>query len=194
MTAQDINNLIAKRRSIFPATYTDEPVAKEVLMQILENANYAPTHKFTEPWRFQVFQGEGRNRLATFLSETYKAKTEGSSNFSEKKYKKLSTNPMRAAAVIAIIMKRDEAESVPEIEEICSVACAVQNMALTVTAYGLGAYWSSPGLVFSPEMKAFLGIGEKDKCLGLLYVAHHKMPETPAKRTPMVDKIKWVTE
>ncbi len=192
ITPKEVNNLIQNRRSIFPKMYTDEPVPKEILEQILENANYAPTHKLTEPWRFKVFQGQSLVRLGKFLAETYKVKAEAKDAFSERKYKKLTTNPTKASAVIAIVMKRDEEERIPEIEEVCSVACAVQNMALTATAYGLGAYWSSPGFVFSPLMNEFLGIGTKDKCLGLFYIGNHNLPELPAKRTPMADKVEWI--
>jgi nitroreductase len=191
---EEITKLIQQRRSIFPPMYTSELVSKEILEQILENANYAPTHKLTEPWRFQVFQGEALKRLANFLSSTYKEVSEAKGNFSERKFKKLSVNPTKASAIVAIIMKRDEAESLPEIEEICAVACAVQNMALTATAYGLGAYWSSPGFVFLPIMNEFLGIGEKDKCLGLFYIGHHNAPELSAKRTPLAEKVKWINE
>ena len=192
MSPEAINELIKSRRSIFPSTYTDEPVAREIIEQILENANYAPTHKRTEPWRFKIFSGAGRERLATFLANTYKQRAEAKGSFSERKFKKLTNNPLKASVVIAIIMKRDEAERIPEIEEVCAVACAVQNMALTATAYGLGAYWSSPGFVFAPVTNDFLGISEKDKCLGLLYVAHHNTPVIPAKRTPMAEKTEWI--
>jgi nitroreductase len=194
ITPKEVTNLIQNRRSIFPKLYTDEPVAKEILEQILENANYAPTHKLTEPWRFKVFQGQSLERLGKFLAESYKGLTEAKGTFSERKYKKSMANPSKASAVIAIVMNRDAEERIPEIEEICSVACAVQNMALTATAYGLGAYWSSPGYVFSPAMNEFLSIGEKDKCLGLFYIGHHRAPDLPAKRTPIADKVEWINE
>ena len=51
---------------------------------------------------------------------------------------------MLSSAIIAVSMKRDVTEKIPEIEEIEAVACAIQNMLLTATAYGLGTFWSSP--------------------------------------------------
>ena len=39
---------------------------------MLENANWAPTHRLTEPWRFVVFKGEGLKTLAKFQSELYR--------------------------------------------------------------------------------------------------------------------------
>ena len=95
---------------------------------MLEVANWAPTHRRTEPWRFKVMQGESQRRLAEFLAKTYKEKSESYSEFKHKKYK---TNPIKAACVIAICMQRDPAESIPEWEEIAATAMAVQNMWLT---------------------------------------------------------------
>ena len=52
-----IFDLIAKRRSIFHVKYNDKPIDKETLDKILEAANWAPTHKQLEPWRFKVLLG-----------------------------------------------------------------------------------------------------------------------------------------
>ena len=193
-TPEQTNELIRKRRSIFPKTYTDEPIPRAILEDVLENANWAPTHKFTEPWRFKVFQGQtALNRLGEFLATTYK-ETTSEDRFSEMKYKKTLNKPAKCAAVIAICMHRDEEERIPEIEEVCAVSCAVQNMWLSAASYNIGAYWSSPKMVFSDKMKAFLGLGEKDKCLGLFYMGYHNMPELPGKRGSMSDKVEWIEE
>jgi nitroreductase len=67
-----LNELIKKRRSIFPHTYIDKPIPREIIDQVLENANWAPTHKMTEPWRFKVIQSEELEELGILPSETYK--------------------------------------------------------------------------------------------------------------------------
>ena len=56
---EDVNRLILNRRSVFPKDYTGEKVNDAIVQQMLENANWAPTHKLTEPWRFTVFTGDG---------------------------------------------------------------------------------------------------------------------------------------
>lgn len=193
MTTEAINDLIKSRRSIFPKFYSDEPIAKEVIEQMLENANWAPTHKFTEPWRFKVFHGEGLKKLASFQSELYKKKSTEKGTFEDRKYQKLATKPMMASHVIAIAMKRDEQRSVPEIEEISAVAMAVQNMYLTATAYGVGCYWGSGGITYLEEAKPFFDLTPDDKLLGFLYVGKLK-GEFPGKglRKPIADKVTWV--
>ena len=43
-----------------PDQYNDSPIKEEELKKILEVANWAPTHKKTEPWRFKVFQNKAK--------------------------------------------------------------------------------------------------------------------------------------
>ena len=57
---------------------------------------------------------------------------------------------------MAICRKRGDNPKIPELEEIEAVACAVQNMHLTAAAAGLGAFWSSPPILDTEEMREFL--------------------------------------
>jgi nitroreductase len=164
-----IRQNIENRRTISVAKMTDEPIDEAIVNDILAAANFAPTHKFTEPWRFFRVEGGGRKRLAECLSSSYKKMTSEES-FSERKYEKLQKAPFSAPVVLGIGMKRGE--SVPEWEEIAAVSCAVQNMHLMATAHGLGARWSSPALCNTADVKKFFSLGEKDKCLGFFYIGH----------------------
>ncbi|WP_425562900.1 nitroreductase family protein [Marivirga lumbricoides] len=189
----EINRLIKSRRSIFPAQYTGEKVPDEIVQQMLENAQWAPTHKLTEPWRFTVFTGEGLKKLGEFQSSIYKEDAEAKGNYSPEKFEALKAKPLTASHVIAIAMKRNEKELVPEIEEIESVACAVQNMYLTATAYGIGCYWGSGGVTYLEKAKESFGLATKDKLLGFLYIGMPKEGFWPeGKRSPIEDKVHWV--
>ena len=186
-----INDLIKKRRSIFPKSYTDKPIPKEIIEQILENANWAPTHRMTEPWRFRVFRGKGLERLSTYLADWYEKNTP-SEKYSELKHKKNRNKPLKSSCVIALVMQRDSEERVPEWEEIASLASAVQNMQLTCAAYDIGCYWSSPKSIIQAE--EFLQLQSGERCFGLLYMGYHDMPELPGKRNPIGEKVKWIEE
>lgn len=189
ITPEATNELIRKRRAIFPKTYTDEPIPHAIIEQVLENANWAPTHKFTEPWRFRVFTGEARQQLSHYLAEWYKEHTPPE-QFSELKYAKNLKKPMQAACVIAICMQRDPEQRVPEWEELAAVACAVQNMWLSCTAYDIGCYWSSSKAIL--EAHSLLNLQEGERCLGLFYMGYHQLPELPGKRRPIAEKVIWM--
>lgn len=189
LSIEQVNELIRNRRSIFPNTYIDKPISREILEDILENANWAPTHKLTEPWRFKVFTGNSRNRLSEYLSAWYKENTPAE-KYSEKKYEKTKKKPLQSACVIAICMQRDPEGRIPEWEEIASVSCAVQNMWLSCSAYGIGCYWSSPKSIL--EANEFLNLAKGERCLGLLYMGYHELPHILGKRQPIKDKIEWL--
>ena len=186
----EISHLIRRRRAIVPKFYLpEEPLDRAIVEQLLENANWAPTHKRTEPWRFQVFHApESRRQLGDYLAEYYRQHT-APEVFSEEKMKKSGENPRRAGAVIAIILYRDPAESLPEFEEIAAVAMAVQNMWLSCAALGLGSYWSTPKAAL--EAGAFLNLAPNERCLGLFYMGWHEMPDLPGKRSPIEAKVTW---
>ena len=151
MTPQELLQLIQNRRSIYPPSYIDKPIGKEILEQILEAANWAPNHKKTEPWRFKVIRGAAKERLGQYMADFYKANTP-EEKFPAMKFKKNIKKAAKSDTIIAICMKRDPAESLPEWEEQAAVAMAVQNMWLMCTAHGIGSYWGSGKALLSPVM------------------------------------------
>ena len=193
---EDINRLLRQRRSIFPKSYSQETVPDAVIEQMLENANWAPTHKLTQPWRFAVYTGQGLRKLGEWQANLYKQVAQADGTYLEKKYLNLLEKPGQASHVIVIMMQRDPEERIREEEELASVAMAVQNMHLTAAAYGLGAYWGTGGVTYFPEAKAEFGLGPNDRLLGFFYVGQpHPDEEIPdSKRSPMAEKVRWVRE
>jgi nitroreductase len=186
-----INEVIRNRRSTFPKQYEEgRPVDDAIVQQILENATWAPSHGNLQPWKFVVFSGEGLKKLATFQSELYKETTPN--NFKEGTYATLQSNPLKASHVIAVCLKRDPNKKFPEMEELAAVSCAVQNMYLTVTAYGLGGYWTTGGVTYREQAKPFFGLEADDKLMGFFYLAHVAVPSPDSKRDPLEAKVEWV--
>lgn len=190
-SSETMNHIITTRRTIKPKMMADRDIPLDILQQILENANWAPTHGMTEPWRFSVFMGAAREKLASFLAETYKAITPVEI-FKPNKYEGMRENAMLAPAVIAIGMKRQPSKKISELDEIQAVACAVQNMHLTATAHGLGGFWSTNIAAVSSEMAAYIGLDKEDRALGLFYVGYPKVDWPTGSRQPIEDKVRWV--
>jgi hypothetical protein len=89
-----INDLIRTRRSVFTQQF--EPgkiIPDEIIWQALENANWAPNHKFTEPWRFTVFTGNGLQKLAEQQAEVYK--NFAGPKFKQNKYEQMLVTPQQ---------------------------------------------------------------------------------------------------
>jgi nitroreductase len=182
-----IFELIKKRRSVFPVQYNDKPIAKSDIDKIIEAANWAPNHAKTEPWRFKVLRDEMKTELGKFLSKKY---TETAQKPKEVKIKKLLENPTKAGAIIAICMQRDPNERIPDWEEVAATAMAVQNMWLACTEIGIGAYWSSPGII--KYMDEFFDLNEGERCLGFFYMGHFDGVLPEGVRQPIAEKVAWL--
>ncbi len=189
MTIEEVHQLLQNRRSVYPDQYLDKVIPDQIIRNILENANWAPTHKLTEPWRFKVMKGATLKKFGTFMAEKYRS-LNGLESFSVAKYEKLKMNPQKAGALIAICMQRDPRKRVPEWEEVASVAMAVQNMWVTSCAYGIGCYWSTPDLL--EYFSEFEPLAEEERCIGLFYMGYANPPSGRIKRKPIEEKVKWL--
>jgi nitroreductase len=189
---EQFNTIIKSRRSTKPRLFNGKKIDDEIIWQILENANWAPNHGLTQPWRYQVFTDAGLIKLAEFQATLYQ-KTTAPEKFKPEKYTRMKSNILKSSHVIVICMERQKSAKIPEIEEIEAVACSVQNMALTAAAYEICSFWGSGGVTYMPELKEFLGLGEKDRCLGYLYLGYSDNPATTSHRNSIREKTIWIT-
>jgi len=183
---ETIKKAISRRRSVFPPSYTNQVIAKELLTELLACANAAPTHKLTQPWRFVVFRGQGLERLADQLAALYKTHTPPE-QFLQKKLESTRAKVLRSDAVIAICGSYNG--TVPQREELAATACAVQNLWLAASATGIGGYWSSPGTI--KHIGDFLELTDDQACLGFFYMGYHDEPPREANRVPLPAKVRW---
>ena len=189
--ADRLNNLICSRRSTKPRLFNGTKVDDKIIWQILENANWAPNHGLTQPWRYKVYSSSGLKKLADFQADLYQ-KITPTDKFKPEKYERMKSNILKSSHVIVICMERQRSGKIPEVEEIEAVACSVQNMALTAAAYNICSFWGSGGVTYTEELKKFLGLTEQDKCLGYLYLGYSDNPTTKSRRDRISDKVEWI--
>jgi nitroreductase len=185
----DLNEIIKNRRATPPRFMARKEVDRELVLTLLENANWAPNHKNTEPWRFIVFQGETKQKLAqtifTFLDEKHNQGEE----INMQKAIKFRDNLIHVPVVMAIVLQRDAADRIPEWEETAAVSMAVQNMWLTATDLGLGAFWATPP--FLTLIHSLLELNPNQKLLGFFFVGHLAMDYPSPGRGPVSEKVVW---
>lgn len=181
-----ITRVIKQRRSVFPPDYVNREIPKDVLIELLDCANAAPSHKLTQPWRFVVFRGQGLARLSDQLAELYKIHTP-EQQFLQKKYDNTKEKVLQSGAVVAIVVSYTGA--VPQWEELAATACAVENLWLAAAAAGIGGYWSTPGTV--KHLGGSLQLSGNEECIGFFYMGYHEEPPRAAARKPITEKIRW---
>lgn len=185
--------LAMHRRSIKPLEMDRTiEVSVELIEELAECANWAPSHGLTEPLRLHVFFDEKRLDFAKELQAAYQAETP-EADFNPEKQAKMGRNVEVCHSAIAIVMKRGNNAKVPATEEVQAVACAIQNMHLAAAAKGLGLYWSSPPATTGEYFKEFLELAEEDQCLGFLFVGWPKrdLDWPSSRRKPFSEKLIW---
>jgi nitroreductase len=191
----DVHHLIRNRRSIYPGQYSGESIDDSIIRDIMENANWAPNHYHTEPWRFFIFKDAGLVSLMAKYAELYKEHSGDA--FNQSKYERYTARASQVSHAIVVAVETSEKPNLPEIEEIEAVACSVQNILLTASSYpDIGGYWSSGMLVYLPEFAEFLGLTDNQTCLGNIYLGKLKPDAATPKssRKPVSEKIKWIVK
>ena len=167
MIDKEISTIINKRKSIFPFQFNGEKIKKKYILELLKNANTAPSHKLTQPWFFKVFSKSSKTSLAKELIKQNKLIQ------NTQKEDKLHLKFQKSSHIICICMRRDKTKSIPEWEEIAATAMAVQNIWLSCVDSKIGGYWSTPKGI--EKLNKFLNLKKNEKCLGLFYVGIYEL-------------------
>jgi nitroreductase len=189
----EITEIIRDRRSIYPEQYSKRKIHREQIELLLNNAIWAPSHGLTQPWRFVVLQDNALMKLSEVLGNAYLAETPKELQ-NDKKLIKLINRPKLASAVIALIVEREETTKISEADDFAAVACAVQNMHLTATAQGIGAFWSSTNMVKTNQFRTFLALNEQQSCIGLFYLGYPEIEWPKGQRKPIEYVTTWKSE
>lgn len=193
-TTITIRNWIRGRKSTFVnGLQIAGRIDDNVIEELLENAIWAPSHGLGQVWEFKVFADAGVDTFFREQQKIYKEITKPD-KFSETKYRKYSEKSNKVSHVIAVIARRDPKKRFPKQEDIVSVACAIQNIYLSLKAYGIGGYLSTGNVCYTKNMRAFLGLGEEDECLGffVLGLPDKNYPGSERKRISAAEKTVWV--
>jgi nitroreductase len=184
-----ISTIIKNRRSVKAQMMNGKRIPDHQVHSLLELADWAPTHGFTEPWRFRVYADP--SEFCRQHAELYKQSTTAE-NFVEAVYNNLYHQGDKASHVIIVTMKRGDLPKIPMFEELEAVACAVQNILLGATALNIASFWSTGGMALKMPMKDFLELGEDDHIVGVVYLGY--ADELPAgnRRIPLEEKVTWI--
>lgn len=182
------------RRTIKPALMeSGREIAHELLVEILEDAHWAPTHGLTQPWRFNVFTGTGRARLADALQSLYDQTTAANEVRPEKRAK-LREGLLQAPACVAVSALTDSGGKISRTDELCATACAVQNLLLSAHQRGIGSFWSTSPVTCHELFTKWLGLDARHTSLGLVYLGYPKIGEAPrTHRVPLTERVTFHT-
>ncbi len=183
----DALEAILTRYSI--ARVKPDPLPRALIEKLLHAAVQAPNHYRVRPWRFVVLTGKSRQALGEVMAQSLK---QHHLDVPEAGLEKERLKPLRAPVVIAVGVDKSADPRVLEIENICSVAAAVENILVAAHAQGLGAMWRTGPAARDPQVKQFLGFDLDQLVLGFVYIGYPD-PEVPfVERPSYEDRTVWM--
>ncbi|HET8573519.1 MAG TPA: nitroreductase [Edaphocola sp.] len=191
MDFEVLERVVRRRRTVKPGRMNGKKIAETDIRDLMQLADWAPTHGRTEPWRFVVLEGEAFKSFSQQHAELYRGHMPAE-KFREDKYDGLRNNYQTASHLIIIVMKRTTDGKIPEDEEYAAVAAAVQNLLLGASAKEIAAIWSTGGMATKPSMKPLLGLGGEDRVVGFLYLGYADGDNREGSRKiPLSEKVIW---
>jgi nitroreductase len=178
-------DLLLSRRSGSAKAMTSPGPSPADLRTILLAAARVPDHGKLFPWRFIVFEGEGRTRFGELLAQ---ALTEGEPSQSAERLDIERARFLRAPVVIAVISHVREAIPIPEWEQILSAGAACQTMLIAAHAMGFVANWITEWPAYNATVKERLGLKPGERIAGFVYVGTAAAPLEERVR-PDMDRI-----
>ena len=183
----DALEAILTRHSI--AKVKTDPVPHEMIEKLLQAAVQAPNHYHVRPWRFVVLTGKSRNALGEILAQVLKKQNP---ELPESGMEIERAKPLRAPVLIAVGVDKPADPRVLEIENICAVAAAVENLLLAAHAEGLGAHWRTGSAARDPEVKKFLGFSPEQELISFVYIGYPDMIPSMEERPSFGDRTVWM--
>lgn len=166
-----------------------DPVPREMIEKLLRAAVQAPNHFKVRPWRFVVMTGKSREALGEVMARSLRQQNPslpGSALEIER------AKPLRATVLIAVGVDKPADPRALEIENVCAVAAAVENLLLAAHAEGLGAKWRTGAAARDPEVKKFLGLESDQHLIGLIYLGYPELSPPSAERPDYDDRTVWM--
>lgn len=172
-----LNEIIRNRVS--SNKFTNTKVENNLIIELLDQAVYAPNHKMREPWRFIILEGNGKlNFIQKYLDEIHEEQKD--------EIKKTMEKVFQAPMVVAFVMPKNSDYSA-ELEDLQAISAVIQNFLLLLEEQGLGSFWKTPKYIESDLFKEVLGLNTNEIIAGLIMVGYAQSKNLPKPRKKAKD-------
>ncbi|MDA8161800.1 MAG: nitroreductase [Desulfobacteraceae bacterium] len=140
---------IYTRRSV--RHFTDEPVTRETVLEIIKAGTWAPSGLNNQPWRF-----------ALVTDPDLKARFEGLTRYAR----------VIASARVLLPVFIDKTVMYNDVKDHQSIGACIQNMLLAAHSLGLGAVWLGEILRSAEEIRKLLDLSSDLELMAVIAIGH----------------------
>ena len=171
---REFGEVLRGRRTI--NLYLQTPVPRELVLEALEVATWAPNHHVTEPWRFILPGAETVGKILD-LCESMVSGRKGADLAA---HKRESWSEKPGWLIVTCEQSDDELR---QKEDYAACCAAVQNFMLYLWKAGVGSKWTSGDITRDPRFLDILGIDPKRAfVVGMLWYGYPKVTPDQARK------------
>ena len=180
----DALKLLATRRSFKAGELAGPAPSAAEIDTLLTIASRVPDHGKLTPWRFIVFEAEGRDKAgeaigAAFLAK-YPAATADQVAFER-------TRLARAPLVIAVVSRAAPHVKIPEWEQVLSAGAAAMSLVIAAHALGFAASWITEWYAYDRRVLDALGLAAHEKIAAFVHIGRPAQPPEDRPRPALAD-------
>lgn len=183
----DLYTAIHERRDI--ERFAEACPPRETIERLIEAATWAPNHHRTEPWRFHVLAGAGREEMADAVGAWLTANGAG-----EGPPRSARSKLMRAPVSVVVVQVGAPGgaavDSDRDREDYAACFCAIQNLLLAAHAEGLAAHLSTGALTTYQGARSYLGLAEADRIVAYVNLGFPQPGDVPEGERSAPD-VEW---
>lgn len=172
-------NLLRLRRSTAADLMTGPGPDAAELRVILEIAARIPDHRRVYPFRFIVFEGEGRAKAGDILARAF---TANEPTASEERIDAERNRFLRAPVIVAVISAVDKTHRTPEWEQTMTAGAVCQNILIAASAHGYAAQWLTEWCAYDHSVLEAFGVKPGERIAGFIYIGSAKEPPLERQR------------
>lgn len=161
-----VRDAIIQRRSI--KKFNGQPVDREDLLAIIDDAVWAPNHGNREPWRLVVACGEELAKLHELLRDLAIPKWQELSSTTLAKQMEKFTTPGGYAFVIV----PEDVRQKERLEDYAAASIFIQNIQLLAWDRGIGSCWKTPAFLDQPKFREALKVQSGERVIAMLQVGY----------------------
>lgn len=154
------------------------------LERMLRIASRVPDHGKLAPWRFIVFEGDGRDRAGEAIAAVFRTDNPLAD---EERTAIERTRLSRAPLVVAVVSKAGAHGKIPEWEQLMSGAAACTLLVLSAHALGYAATWLTEWYAYDARVRAALGLAGNERIVGFVHIGSLARPQEDRPRPALSD-------
>jgi len=181
LPAPETLDLLLSRRSGSAKTMKGPGPTADQLRRILAAGIRVPDHGKLTPWRFIVFEGQGRARMGEILAQCIAGERDSSPERVEQERNRF----MRAPVVIGVVSRIREQIPIPVWEQELSAGAVCMTIVLAAHAMGFVANWITEWCAYHPQVLARLELKPTERIAGFIYIGHPVEPLEDRPRPPI---------